>query len=120
IGCDAALRNRAAGRPVLMGAYAVRPGRETGRDGRPHLHPDTPPSPRQETKMRKVLLLAAGLACAAAAPAFAAPEKYVFGPGHSQLVFTYNHLGFSNSYGMFSGFEGEIMLDEEDPANSSV
>lgn len=70
--------------------------------------------------MRKVLLLAAGLACAAAAPAFAAPEKYVFDPGHSQLVFTYNHLGFSNSYGMFSGFEGEIMLDEEDPANSSV
>ena len=39
---------------------------------------------------------------------------------HSQIVFSYNHLGYSTSYGMFSGFEGEIMLDAEDPAASSV
>jgi polyisoprenoid-binding protein YceI len=35
-------------------------------------------------------------------------------------LFDYNHLGFSTTYGMFAGFEGEIMFDQEDPANSSV
>ena len=35
-------------------------------------------------------------------------------------MFSWDHLGFSRTTGMFSGFEGEIMFDEEDPANSSV
>ena len=56
----------------------------------------------------------------AAAPAFAAPEKYTLDPGHSQIVFSYNHLGFSTTTGMFSGFTGEIMFDQADPAASSV
>ena len=55
-----------------------------------------------------------------AAPAFAAPEAYVLDPSHSQIVFTYNHLGFSTGTGMFSGFEGEIQFDQEDPAASAV
>lgn len=67
----------------------------------------------------KTTLLAAALATAATA-AFAAPEKYVLDPSHSQVLFTYNHLGYSTSYGMFSGFDGEIMFDQQDPANSSV
>ncbi len=67
----------------------------------------------------KTTLLAAALATAATA-AFAAPEKYVLDASHSQIIFSYNHLGFSTTYGMFSGFEGEIMFDAEDPAASSV
>ncbi|OJG00670.1 hypothetical protein AX761_24455 [Rhizobium sp. 58] len=55
-----------------------------------------------------------------AAPALAAPEKYVLDSSHSQIVFSYDHLGFSTSYGMFSGFAGEIMLDAGDRAASSV
>lgn len=55
-----------------------------------------------------------------AAPAFAAPEAYKLDASHSQIVFTYNHLGFSTGTGMFSGFEGEIQFDQEDPAASSV
>lgn len=51
--------------------------------------------------------------------AFAA-DKYVLDSSHSQVVFEYNHLGFSSTYGMFSGFSGEIMFDEENPAASSV
>lgn len=51
--------------------------------------------------------------------AFAA-DKYALDSSHSQVVFNYNHLGFSTTYGMFSGFEGEIMFDEADPAASSV
>ncbi len=68
----------------------------------------------------KNLLLAAALTGAAATAAVAAPEKYVLDSSHSQVVFNYNHLGFSTTWGMFSGFEGEIMLDKEDPAASSV
>ena len=55
-----------------------------------------------------------------AAPALAAPEAWTLDPSHSQIVFDYNHLGFSTGTGMFSGFEGEIMFDQEDPAASSV
>lgn len=67
----------------------------------------------------KKLAFAAALA-AFATTAAAAPEKYVLDSSHSQVVFSYNHLGFSTTYGMFSGFGGEIMFDQEDPANSSV
>lgn len=64
-------------------------------------------------------LIAAALAFGATG-AFAAPEAYTLDPSHSQVLFSYNHLGFSTTYGMFSGFEGEIMFDAEDPAASSV
>ncbi len=60
------------------------------------------------------------LAALLAAPALAAPEKYVLDSGHSQIVFSYDHLGYSTGYGMFSGFAGEISLDAADPAASSV
>lgn len=63
--------------------------------------------------------LAAAVALAATA-ANAAPEKYMLDASHSQVVFSYTHIGYSTTYNMFSGFEGEIMFDEEDPANSSV
>lgn len=50
----------------------------------------------------------------------AAAERYVLDASHSQVVFSYDHLGFSTTYNMFSGFDGEIMFDEENPENSSV
>lgn len=64
--------------------------------------------------------IAAVLAAMTAAPAYAAPEKYTLDPSHSQIVFTYNHLGYSTTTGMFSGFDGVIMFDQADPAASSV
>ena len=60
------------------------------------------------------------VAALTAAPAFAEAEKYVLDPSHSQIVFTYNHLGYSTTTGMFSGFDGEIQFDQADPAASSV
>ncbi|MCR9126063.1 MAG: YceI family protein [Rhodobacteraceae bacterium] len=69
----------------------------------------------------KTALIAAALSTAVTATAaVAAPEKYVLDASHSQVVFSYDHLGYSTTYGMFSGFAGEIMFDQEDPANSSV
>ncbi len=62
-------------------------------------------------------LLASGLA---ATSAFAEAEAYTLDSSHSQIVFSYNHLGFSTTFGMFSGFEGDIMFDQDNPAASSV
>ncbi len=58
----------------------------------------------------KSVLFAAAVALAGTS-AYAAPEKYMPDASHSQIVFTYDHIGFSKTYGMFSGFEGEIMFD---------
>jgi polyisoprenoid-binding protein YceI len=62
----------------------------------------------------------ATLAVLAAAPAFAEAEKYTLDASHSQIVFSYNHLGYSTNWGMFSGFNGEIMFDQANPAGSTV
>ena len=63
----------------------------------------------------KSLLLTAALAFSATA-IFAAPDSYTVDPSHSQVAFSYNHAGYSTTYGLFSGFEGEIVFDQEDPA----
>ena len=70
--------------------------------------------------MKNAALATAAVLALTATGAVAEPEKYVLDASHSQVVFTYNHLGYSTTYGMFSGFEGEIMFDQEDPAASSV
>ncbi|MEO9865106.1 MAG: YceI family protein [Yoonia sp.] len=68
----------------------------------------------------KNIVLAAVLAAPFATAAAAAPEAYALNESHSQIVFSYNHAGFSTTYGMFSGFGGDIMFDAEDPAASTV
>lgn len=65
-----------------------------------------------------LLTTAMGLALVTAAQA--EQVTYMLDASHSQIVFSYNHLGFSTTTGMFSGFEGTIVLDAEDPAASSV
>nr|WP_124087892.1 YceI family protein [Pseudogemmobacter humi] len=47
-------------------------------------------------------------------------EKYALDASHSQILFSYNHLGYSTNWGLFSGFNGEIQFDAENPAESSV
>lgn len=68
----------------------------------------------------KNIILAAVLAAPFATTAVAAPQAYVLNEGHSQVVFTYDHAGFSTTFGMYSGFGGDIMFDADDVANSSV
>jgi len=69
----------------------------------------------------KTLFASAVIAAASlTTPAFATSGDYVLDASHSQIVFTYDHLGYSTTYGMFSGFEGEISFNQEDPAASSV
>lgn len=68
----------------------------------------------------KSITFATALAMGLGATAATAAEKFVLDSSHSQVIFNYDHLGFSTTYGMFSGFEGEIMFDEANPAASSV
>lgn len=70
----------------------------------------------------KSMFFAAALAAlpmTAATTAMAA-DDYVLDASHSQILFSYNHLGYSTTYNMFSGFEGTISFDRENPADSSV
>lgn len=71
--------------------------------------------------MTRFLTAAAVAGALLSAPAaWASPEKYVLDASHSQVLFSYDHLGYSTTWGMFSGFEGEIMFDRDAPADSSV
>ena len=72
----------------------------------------------------KQTLTAAALAMGAtglgATGALAEAEAYTLDPATARSCSRTITSAFSTTYGMFSGFEGEIMFDEEDPANSSV
>ncbi|SFS07837.1 YceI family protein [Yoonia litorea] len=70
--------------------------------------------------MKNLIATTAIAAATFAAPAFATSQSYVLDSSHSQIVFSYDHLGYSTTYGMFSGFEGTIDFNQEDPAASSV
>lgn len=69
--------------------------------------------------MLKTTALTTAFALIAGA-ALAAPQEYTFDTSHSQVVFDYDHLGFSTTTGMFGDITGTIMFDAEDPAASSV
>ncbi len=66
------------------------------------------------------LFLTAAMLLTASAPAFAAPVAYTFDKSHAVLTFSYDHLGFSTTEGLFRDWDGKLMIDEEDPANSSI
>lgn len=69
--------------------------------------------------MFKTAALTAALALTAGA-ALAESQAYDFDTSHSQIVFEYNHLGFSKTNGMFSGVTGKINFDAAAPEKSSV
>lgn len=54
------------------------------------------------------------------APALAEPVEYEMDPQHTHIGLTWNHLGFSETRARFDLFEGRLILDEENPANSRV
>ena len=71
--------------------------------------------------MKRTLLALAATAMltASAMPAFAA-DQYKFDASHSQILFSYDHLGFSTTYGLISGFDGTATIDADNLENSSV
>lgn len=69
--------------------------------------------------MFKTAALAAAFSLMTGA-AFAAAEDYTLDTTHSQIVFSYTHLGFSTTSAMFSDITGTIAFDADKPADSSV
>jgi polyisoprenoid-binding protein YceI len=67
--------------------------------------------------MRRFALV---LALALASGAALAAEKYTFEPTHSQVNFTYMHLGLSQQTQQLRTVGGTLMLDAEDLTKSSV
>ncbi|MBZ0223464.1 MAG: YceI family protein [Dokdonella sp.] len=63
------------------------------------------------------LALVSALALAAA-PAFA--ETYTLDPGHTQVVFSWNHFGYSNPSGQFGKVGGTLDFDAAAPTKAKV
>ncbi len=70
--------------------------------------------------MRKILLTTSAVLTLAAGSAAAAPERYVFDKAHTDILFFVSHFGFSTMQGEFVEYEGELVLDEENPEQSSI
>lgn len=68
----------------------------------------------------KHLVLPFAFAAALAGTNAANAETYALDASHSQIIFSYDHLGFSTTYGAFSGFDGTIEFDADAPENGSV
>ena len=49
-----------------------------------------------------------------------AADKYDIDPNHTQVQFTYSHMGFSNITGRFDEVKGDFLFDAADPTKSSV
>ena len=71
----------------------------------------------------KKLLAGIILSLILAVPAVAAvksPDKYIYDPAHTQIVFRVDHLGFSHPSGRFLKFSGGFVFDADTPENSDV
>ncbi|MCC6597891.1 MAG: polyisoprenoid-binding protein [Alphaproteobacteria bacterium] len=71
--------------------------------------------------MRRILMT--GALCAlmfTPSLAHAQIENYTFDKEHTQIFFTVNHLGFSNSTGSFQTFDGGFTFDRGEPQKSKV
>jgi polyisoprenoid-binding protein YceI len=56
----------------------------------------------------------------ASAASFAAPMNYTLDPAHTQVLFSWDHLGYSHPGGQFDRVDGTLVYDSDHPAKSSV
>ena len=70
--------------------------------------------------MRALKYLAFASLLGAAVSAQAAPVTYKLDPGHTMVLFSWNHFGYSNPTADLGLGEGTLVFDEQHPANSSV
>jgi polyisoprenoid-binding protein YceI len=68
--------------------------------------------------LRRILF--SSLLVAAAAPAFAAAQKYDIDSTHTQVIFSWDHFGFSKPSASLEKFSGTFMLDTGDLTKSSI
>ena len=67
--------------------------------------------------MRALVFAAAVFAAGAA---YAEPVTYALDPAHTQVAFSIDRFGFNRVLGRFEDVSGEVVIDETNPANSSV
>jgi polyisoprenoid-binding protein YceI len=74
--------------------------------------------------MKRLLLLTVSVASLSAFAAQGAKvpgaENYAIDDSHSEVVFGWNHFGFSNPTARFDKIEGSVLLDEADLTKSSI
>ncbi|PIW28572.1 MAG: polyisoprenoid-binding protein [Rhodobacterales bacterium CG15_BIG_FIL_POST_REV_8_21_14_020_59_13] len=66
------------------------------------------------------ILTATAVAALTAAAAFADPVAYEFDRGHTEISASWMHQGLSRQSLQFTDYEGTLLLDFENPENSSV
>jgi len=78
--------------------------------------------PKVERRRKRSLPAAIALAISLglAHVVVAAPEKFTFDKNHTEIIFTYSHVGNSTAYGQFDEYDGDIVIDLEKPENSRV
>ena len=47
-------------------------------------------------------------------------DRFVIDPEHSNILFWVSHLGYARMIGQFQEFEGEFVIDQENPEKGSV
>jgi len=72
-----------------------------------------------ENHMIRSSLFVASLLLVAGA-AIATPVKYDLDPNHTQVVFSWNHFGFSHPAGYFEKVDSDFQFDAIDPTKSSI
>jgi polyisoprenoid-binding protein YceI len=65
-------------------------------------------------------IAAVAIAVIVALPAAAAPQSWMIEPNHSKANFKVKHLGISNVRGTVAIGSGSVVIDDENPAKSSV
>jgi polyisoprenoid-binding protein YceI len=56
----------------------------------------------------------------ASAASLAAPVHYTLDPAHTQVMFSWDHLGYSHPSGEFDHVDGTLVYDPDHPAKSTV
>lgn len=75
--------------------------------------------PRPWQKFLPGVVLAAGFGLSAAS-AIAETETYQFDKGHTEIRFSWDHVGLSTQSGEFREYEGTVVWDRENLENSKV
>ncbi|MDX8349115.1 YceI family protein [Cognatiyoonia sp. IB215446] len=56
----------------------------------------------------------------AASPIFAEQREWTLDLGHAHIGWEIDHMDLARTLGRFDNFEGTFLIDEDDPANSSI
>ena len=75
---------------------------------------------QEPTSMRALKYLVLAGLLGVAAPALAAPVTYQLDPNHTMVLFSWNHFGYSNPTADIGLGEGQVVFDEQHPAQSRV